>query len=84
MAVLLRAHVIVIVTTGRFAGSVQTYAKEMMDTQHFQVILIDKEVLAKYRSGGLRALMDYLHHEAETVMRLKRGQIERHVAAGEI
>jgi hypothetical protein len=84
MAVLLRAHVIVMVTTGRFAGSVATYAKELMDTQHFQVILIDKTVLAKYRSGELRALMEFLHTEAEAVMRLKRGQIERHVAAGEV
>jgi hypothetical protein len=84
MAVLLRAHVIVMVTTGRFAGTVVTYAKELMDTQHLEVILIDKNVLAKYRSGGLRALMDFLHSEAEATMRLKRGQIERHVAAGEV
>jgi hypothetical protein len=84
MAVLLRAHVIVMVTTGSFAGSVVTYAKELMDTQHFQVVLIDKAVLAKYRVGGLRALMEFLHTDAEATMRLKRGQIERHVAAGEV
>jgi hypothetical protein len=84
MAVLLRAHVIVMVTTGRFAGSVVTYAKELMETQHFQVILVDKEALATYRSGGLPVLMDFLHKNAEGAMRLKRVQIERHVAEGEI
>jgi Restriction endonuclease len=84
MAVLLRAHVIVMVTTGRFAGSVQRYAKELMDTQPFQVILIDSEVLDRYRDGGLRSLMDFLRSDAEAAMRLKRGQIERHVASGDV
>jgi hypothetical protein len=84
MAVLLRAHVIVLVTTGRFSHSVRTYRKELMDTQHFQVVLIDKAMLARYKSGGIHALVEFLHKEAEATMRVKRLQIERHVEAGDV
>lgn len=77
MAVLLRAHVVVLVTTGRFAQSVITYANEIADTQHLQVVLIDKDTLARYRRGGPAALMDFLHGRAEATMRLKRGQVTR-------
>jgi hypothetical protein len=84
MAVLLRAHVIVMVTTGRFASSVETYARELMDTQNLQVVLVDKKVLARYKAGGMHALLDFLHSSAEATMRLKRGQLERHVEAGEV
>jgi len=84
MAVLLRAHVIVLVTTGRFADTVGGHARELMDSQPLQVVLIDRKVLDRYRSGGLGTLMDFLHLEATETMRLKRRQIERNVADGEI
>ena len=45
MAVMLRAHVIVLVTTGRFAASVPTYATELMLANPLQVVLIDHTVL---------------------------------------
>jgi hypothetical protein len=84
MAVLLRAHVIVLVTTGRFAKSVETYARELMDSQPLQVVLIDGKVLTRYRAGGLHALMGFLHEQAEATMRVKRAQVERHVAVGDV
>jgi transcriptional regulator with XRE-family HTH domain len=84
MAVMLRAHVIVLVTTGRFASSVQTYAREVMETQPLQVILIDKKIIASYQNGGTGSLMTFLHETAEATMRLKRTQIERPLAFGEI
>jgi hemerythrin superfamily protein len=77
MAVLLRAHVVVLVTTGRFAQSVVTYANEIADTQNLQVVLIDKDAITRYRRGGPAALMDFLHGRAEATMRLKRGQVAR-------
>jgi len=83
MAVLLRAHVVVLVTTGRFADTVRAHARELMDIHPLQVVLIDREVLARYRSGGLAALMDFLHSEATETMRLKRRQIERNTSAQE-
>lgn len=77
MAVMLRAHVIVLVTTGGFASSVQTYARELMDTQHLQVVLIDRTTIRAYQRRGTSALMGYLHETAQATMRLKRAQIER-------
>lgn len=81
MAVMLRAHVIVLVTTGGFASSVQTYARELMDTQHLQVVLIDRKTIRSYQRGGTSALVGYLHETAQTTMRLKRAQIERPLAS---
>ena len=49
MAVMLRARVIVLVTTGRFAASVPTYATELMLANPLQVVLIDHTVLDSYR-----------------------------------
>lgn len=77
MAVLLRAHVIVLVTTGRFAEPAVTYSREITATQALQVVLIDKSLLARYRSGGARALMDVLHEQAQATLRLKRLQLAR-------
>jgi Restriction endonuclease len=76
MAVLLRAQVIVMVTTGRFTGTVKTYARELMEAENLQVILIDQDVLHRYRQGGLGALMEFLHAQAREAMRTKRRQIE--------
>src|SRR5207248_1337258 len=82
MAVLLRAHVIVLVTTGRFTDTVRTYARDIMDLEPLQIILIDADVLAKYRVGGLAALMDFLHLEATEAMRLKRRHIVEELEQG--
>lgn len=45
MARLLKGHVVVMVTTGRFARSVQDYADEMMRTDSLQIVLIDGKLL---------------------------------------
>lgn len=83
MAVMLRAHVIVLVTTGAFASSVQPYARELMETQHLQVILIDRRTITAYRRGGTAALLRFLHDTAQDTMRLKRAQIERPLSPGD-
>jgi len=75
MAIMLRAHVIVLVTTGKFASSVQRYATELMDTQHLQVVLVGNETLKKYREGGITAIVNVLHETALETMRLKRAQV---------
>jgi hypothetical protein len=77
MAVLVRASVIVMVTTGDFAKTVRTFAQEIMEAGNLQVILIDGKLLRGYRDGGLRALAAFLHTEAHAAMRIKRRQIER-------
>lgn len=77
MAVILRAHVIVLVTTSRFSGAVRTYAKELMDSNYMQVVLVDRDVLREYARGGPNTLRDYFHKEAGRAMSLKRAQLNR-------
>lgn len=83
MAVLVRASVIVMVTTGEFAKTVRTFAQEIMEAENLQVILIDGKLLRRYRDGGLRALAAFLHLEAHAAMRIKRRQIERPIPTDE-
>jgi restriction endonuclease Mrr len=75
MALLLRAHVIVMTTTGRFASSVQDYARQMTQTTSLQVVLIDGKTLTEFMEKGPTALMNFFHEEASTTMRLKRAQV---------
>jgi len=75
MAVVLKAHVIVLVTTGRFASSVQAFAEEVMRTQPYQMILIDGELLEEYRQRDATPLLKFLHDTAHDVMRLKSQQL---------
>jgi hypothetical protein len=84
MAVMLRAHVIVLVTTGGFASSVQPYARALMDTQHLQVILVNQRTITAYRKGGSAALLRFLHETAQDTLRLKRAQIERPLTSGDV
>lgn len=75
MATMLNGHVVVMVTTGRFASSVQTYAEEVMRTTPLQVVLVDGSALRKYRQSGSLSLMGYFHDVAGEVMGLKRSQV---------
>lgn len=75
MATMLNGHVVVMVTTGRFASSVQTYAEEVMRTTPLQVVLVDGNALRKYRQSGALSLMGHFHDVAGEVMRLKRSQV---------
>lgn len=75
MATLLKGHVVVMVTTGRFAKSVRAYADEMMRTGTLQVILVDGTLLEQYRQSGAARLMAHFHSVAGATMRLKRDQV---------
>jgi Restriction endonuclease len=75
MAVLLKGHVVVMVTTGRFAASVAEYAEELARTTVLQVVLVDGTTLAKYKEAGAAALMSFFHDAAADAMRLKRPQV---------
>lgn len=77
MAVILRAHVIVLVTTSRFSATVRTYAKELMDSNYLQVVLVDGDVLNSYVKGGPNSIRSYFHDMAGQVMSLKRAQLSR-------
>lgn len=77
MAVMLRAHVIVIVTTGAFAASVPPHARRLAKTGVLQSILVDNEVLERYRTGGGLALVEYFSEQAGHTLQLKRTQLRR-------
>jgi hypothetical protein len=75
MAVLLRAHVIVMVTTGQIGTTVRAYAKTLAEGTSHQAVLLDGRVLADYRKRGAPALLDYFHEAAAHTMQLKRAQV---------
>lgn len=77
MAVLMRAHVIVMVTTGRFRATVAEHAKELADTTHLQAVLFDGRALRQYRDGDAVALLEFFHARAHDTLKLKRPQIAR-------
>jgi hypothetical protein len=79
MAVVLRAQVILLVSTGAFAQSVAAFAKRLARTSTLQAALIDGTVLAEYRSRGVAAIVDHLDRNARQVLRLKRDQVHEEV-----
>jgi hypothetical protein len=75
MAVLLRAHVVVVVTTGTFTPAVETYAKELAATSPLQVVLVDGSALKAYKKGGATALRELFNDRARLTLTLKRPQV---------
>lgn len=81
MAVLLKAHVIVLATTGTFASTVEDHAKSLAETTPLQVVLIDRTVVDNYVKRGALALWGHLDATAKDTMRLKRPQVTNTEAA---
>lgn len=75
MAVVLKAHVILMVTTGRFTKTVQTYANGLATTSALQAVLLDHSVLKKYQTQGGNAVIEWLRHNAFGVLALKKSQV---------
>jgi hypothetical protein len=76
MCVLLRGQVIVMVTTGRFADTVESHARMLAETTGYQAVLVDHSLLASYKARGPVALYEYFHEAASQTLMLKRGQLE--------
>lgn len=76
IAVLLRAHVVVLVTTATFRASVKDHADRLAETTNLQVVLVDGKVLAAYALGGPSSIMGFFHTAAAATMRLKKAQVE--------
>jgi hypothetical protein len=76
MAALVRPTVIVVVTTGRFAAGVGQFAREIEETENVQIVLVDRDALKRYRTGGIGALASFFRSCAEATMRQKRRQVE--------
>ncbi|MDI9854293.1 restriction endonuclease [Comamonas sp. 17RB] len=75
MAVVLKAQVILMVTTGSFRRTVQVYANGLATSSNLQAILIDGELLKKYRLSGVAAVIDELQKAAYQVLALKAPQV---------
>lgn len=79
MAVLLHAHVIVLVTTGAFRRTVVQAAKDVAESTPLQVVLLDGHDVESYRRQGASYLLDFFHAAAGRTLELKRPQIEKDV-----
>jgi Restriction endonuclease len=75
MAVLLKAHVVVMVTTGKFSASVHSYANELAASGSLQAVLVDGTTLDSYRRSGPKALRGFFHDWAGETLTLKRPQV---------
>jgi len=76
MATLLRANVIVMVTTSDFSESVKKQTDELAKLSPLQAVLVNGEVLNAFQTGGPQSLMSFFHHEAAETMRIKRIQLQ--------
>jgi hypothetical protein len=76
VAVLLRAHVIVMVTTGSFRRSVTEHAERLAETTATQAVLVDQRALADYEKGGAQSIMSFFHKYASQTMTLKKSQVD--------
>jgi hypothetical protein len=83
MATLLHGHVVVLATTGKFANSVVQYAEELASTSPLQVVLLDGQLLKRYRSSGSGEILDFFHKRAQQTMRLKRPQVLESIEGAE-
>lgn len=75
MAVMLRAHVIVLVTTGRFASTVFEHAKGLAEGQILQVVFVDGTLVTEYCAKGRRVLLEHFRSSAQQTLQLKRKQV---------
>jgi len=75
MATLLKAQVVVIVTTSSFAASVRDFARQASESSAIQIILLDESSLNAYKAKGPRALRNELHGYARQALTLKRSQL---------
>lgn len=75
MATLLHAHVIALVTTGDFRGSVRKYADQLARESSLQVVLVSGKTLNSYRKNGPPALTEALRAQTREVFKLKSPQI---------
>lgn len=77
MGVLLKAHVIVLITTGQFTQTVRQYAAKLAQETPYQVVLIDGELLRSYQSGDSANLLEFFQREAVGTQRIKLIQVSK-------
>lgn len=74
LAVVMQAHVIMMVTTGTIGKTVQSFADGLAQTSALQAVLIDGEMLKAYSSAKGAGLIDALNLNARRLLTLKSAQ----------
>lgn len=74
LATVIRAHVILLITTGEFGERVEPLAQQVARESHLQVLLVDRKVLAGYRKSGITVIIEHLKSQAGRVLELKAFQ----------
>jgi hypothetical protein len=74
MAVIYRAHVVLLVTTGEFTSTVRQNARQLAETNGLQAILIDKDGLAIYLQEGVAGLFRQFEQRAREILEWKAPQ----------
>ncbi|HEX8583326.1 MAG TPA: restriction endonuclease [Allosphingosinicella sp.] len=74
MAVIYRAQVILLITTGEFTTTVHQHARQLAETSGHQAILIDRASLAAYIRDGAAGLFRQFEQQAQGVLAWKAPQ----------
>jgi len=74
IALYVKAHVIVMVTTSSFSADAKKYADVMSEATPLQFLFIDGKAVNSYLSTGKEALLEHARKNAEYVMAQKRSQ----------
>jgi hypothetical protein len=78
LAVLLRAHVVVLVTTGKIGATVRAHARQVNEATVLQVVLLDGDILQKVAADAARSalvLVEVLNEQASQALQHKRSQL---------
>lgn len=75
MATLLKADVIVMISTGGFSEPLRQYADQVEQATALQVVLIDGTSLRRILAQGPELLVDLLQEQADEAQRLKCSQV---------
>lgn len=74
MAVIYRAQVILMITTGEFTVAVRQSARQLAETSGHQAILVDKTGLAVYLDEGITGLFRQFEQRAREILEWKAPQ----------
>ncbi len=76
LAMLLKAHVILLVSTGGFAEGMESLAAQIAETSHIQVVLISRAELDAFVRSGRAVFVELIKRQSMDVLRLKRAQLD--------
>lgn len=74
MAVIYRAHVVLLITTGVFTATVRQHARQLAETSGHQAILIDEAGLSVYINEGVPGLFRQFEQRAREILEWKAPQ----------